>query len=213
MNTYLSSLHKRLEVNNQQKDNENYDIKDIYLPYTQVLANKIKTWIHHTSICTQNITLYECDLCKLFKCNKQDLAIAASLIPLYSHVNNINGISVRSYTITSQTVHIEELNDVHLFLLNCLQRGYITTPKDGWQLIIPSANVYNAFVHSPQYQGTNRTNFGRTLSKSGIAKSSLAGNPPYRCRAFKFKNLNNARCEFALNVLNNGNFLWGEAPQ
>ncbi|HDK2410994.1 TPA: hypothetical protein PRY95_004112 [Escherichia coli] len=208
MNTYLSSLHKRLGINPLQQSEGSSDTKDIYLPYTQELANKIKTWINHLDTENHDRIFYECDLCKAFKCNKEDLAIAAENISLYSRVKNINGVKIRYYTATQPSASLQELTDVQQFIFKCLRRGYISTQKNGWCCIIPSVNLYKIFANSEEYRGTNRTSFGRNLSKMGIAKSILAGNPPYRCRSFKFKSLNEARISFANEVLNDRGYKW-----
>lgn len=208
MNTYLSSLHKRLGINPMQQSEGGSDTKDIYLPYTQALANKIKIWINHLDTETHDSIFYECDLCKTFKCTKEDLAIAAENISLYSHIKNINGVKIRYYTATPPSTSQQELTDVQQFMFKCLQRGYISTPEQGWCLIVPSVNLYEIFTRSEEYRGTNRTSFGRNLSKMGVAKSILAGSPPYRCRSFKFKSLNEAKISFANEVLNDRKYKW-----
>lgn len=210
MNTYLSSLHKRLGITPLQQSEGNSDTKDIYLPYTQELENKIKSWINHLDTETHDSIFYECDLCKTFKCSKEDLAIAAENIPLYSHIKNVNGVKIRYYTATPPSTGLQELTDVQQFMFKCLQRGYISTPENGWSPIVRSLNLYETFTRSEEYRGTNRSSFGRSLSRMGLAKSILAGNPPYRCRSFLFKGLNESRCAFASNILKDKNFVWGE---
>ncbi|MBO1567070.1 hypothetical protein [Yersinia pseudotuberculosis] len=207
MKTYLASVHRRWEELSRQQATDITEPKDIYRPYTQDLADKIRSWLNMLDTQRNNI-FYECDLCQIFKCKKEDLAIASSAIPLYRQVTTINGVRVHSYSMISPIDSQPELNDVQLFILNCLQRGYITTPQNGWRLLIPSVNFYEAFIHSEQYQRTSRSLFGRELSKMGFAKSILAGNPPYRCRSFKLKPLNEARCYFATIILGDEKYDW-----
>ncbi|MFV0549334.1 MAG: hypothetical protein ACK5M5_11550 [Limnobaculum xujianqingii] len=204
MKAYLASVHKRL---GEQPPSDIVEPSQVYRPYTQKLADEICSWLNIIDIHSNSI-FYECDLCQIFKCKKEDLAIASSSVPLYSQVKTINGVRVRSYSIIQQTVSMPELNDVQLFILDCLQRGYITTPQNGWSLLIPSSNFYKIFFHSEQYQGTSRSLFGRELSKMGLAKSVLAGNPPYRCRSFKLKPLSEARRDFETIILCNEKYSW-----
>ncbi|VEE72850.1 hypothetical protein [Yersinia pseudotuberculosis] len=207
MKTYLASVHRRWEELSRHQATDITKPKDIYRPYTQDLANKIRSWLIMLDT-PHNNTFYECDLCQIFKCKKEDLAIASSIIPLYRQVKTINGVRVHSYSMIPPTASLPELNDVQLFMLNCLQRGYITTPQNGWHLLIPSVNFYEAFFHSEEYQGTSRSLFGRELSKMGLAKSVLAGNPPYRCRSFKLKPLSEARRDFSTIILGNERYNW-----
>ncbi|VXC97920.1 conserved hypothetical protein [Enterobacterales bacterium 8AC] len=207
MKTYLASVNKRWKELLQQQKTDTTEPKRMYRPYSQELADKIRLWLSMLDI-GRNTNFYESDLCQIFKCKKEDLAIASSNIPLYSKVQMINGVRVRSYSMMQQIVSIPELNDVQLFILNCLQRGYITAPKSGWLLLIPSVNFYEAFFHSEHYQGTSRSLFGRELAKMGFAKSVLAGNPPYRCRSFKLKSLSEARQDFATIILCDEKYNW-----
>lgn len=208
MNAYLASVHKRWEERLQQQETKVAELKEVYQPYTQKLADKIRSWLSDLDAQYHNDTFYECDLCQMFKCKKEDLAIASSSIPLYSQVITVNGVRVRSYSLAPFAASQLVLNDVQLFIMDCLKRGYITTPQNGWLLIIPSVNLYEAFVHSEQYQGTSRLSFGRNLSKMGFAKAVLAGNPPYRCRSFKLKPLDEARHDFATIILSDEKYNW-----
>lgn len=208
MNAYLSLLYKKTaELETHQAINE-IELAKKYHPYTKDLSNKIRSWLMMLNIESKNSDFYESDLCLIFKCKKEDLAIASIDVPLYSKINNINGVRFRSYSINPPFIKPYELDSVQSFLFTCLQRGYVFDSQKTWKSVILSSNFFELFLSCEEYDGTSRTVFGRTISKIGIGKSILFGNPPNRFRAFKLKPLDEARLIFATNVLNNVNYNW-----
>ncbi|WIV87438.1 hypothetical protein [Proteus appendicitidis] len=208
MNAYLSLLYKKTaKFETEQAINE-IELAKKYHPHTKDLSNKIRSWLMMLNIESKNSDFYESDLCLIFKCKKEDLAIASIDVPLYSKIKNINGIRVRLYSIPPPIIKSPELDSVQSFLFICLQRGYVFDSQKIWKSVIPSSNFFELFLSCKKYDGTSRTVFGRTISKIGIGKSILFGNPPNRFRAFTLKPLDEARLIFATNVLNNVDYNW-----
>lgn len=205
MNAYLAAVYKNLANLNCKST---FSSDNTYTPHTKSLSNRIRSWLINLDAEYKNTEFYETDLCLFFKCKKEDLAIASIDIPLYSKVKNINGVKIRSYSAIPFNIEKIELSDVELFFFNCLKRGYIINNSDEWALIINSKKLFETFKKSDEYKGNSRTTFGKNISRIGLAKSVLYGNPPSRCRAFKFKSLAESRKCFSDNVLAYSDYTW-----
>lgn len=162
MKTYLASLQKR-------KANVDKVHNIEYYPYTLSLSEKISTWLSMLGDTARNQSFYEIDLCKQFRCRKEDLAIAMLLLNITSTIRNINGIPVRIYSSVA-TQKISELSECQQFIYTFLKRGYIISQSEGWPLSIPSRTLYEYFMQSEQYHSYSDRAFGRDILHSGIAR-------------------------------------------
>lgn len=202
MHAYISALYKKLADLNEKQNNSIFSSETIYKPNTRNLSDKVREWIFNLDKERENNEFYEIDLCSMFKCKKEELAIASIDIPLYSK------IKIRSYSINKPDIETIELNDIETFLFKCLQRGYMFHRESNWELVVNSKKLYDLFLGSNEYKGSSRAMFGKTIAKIGLARSILYGNPPNRYRAFKFNTLDKSRKIFSDNVLNNINYKW-----
>ncbi|MEQ5728892.1 hypothetical protein AB7360_03440 [Providencia alcalifaciens] len=138
MHAYISALYKKLADLNEKQNNSIFSSETIYKPNTRNLSDKVREWIFNLDKERENNEFYEIDLCSMFKCKKEELAIASIDIPLYSKIKNINGVKIRSYSINKPDIETIELNDIETFLFKCLQRGYMFHRESNWELVVNS---------------------------------------------------------------------------
>lgn len=162
MKTYLTSLQKR-KVN----ADKTHSIE--YCSYTLSLSERISTWLSMLDDTARNQSFYEIDLCKQFRCRKEDLAIAMFLLNISSTRRHINGISVRVYSSVT-TQHISDLSECQQFIYLCLKQGYITSQSEGWPSSIPCRILYEYFMQSEQYHSCSDRAFGRDVLHAAIAR-------------------------------------------
>lgn len=200
MKTYLASLHKR-----KLNTDEIHKIK--YCPYTQSLSKRISTWLLTLDDTTYNDFFYETDLCKQFHCRKEDLAIAMSLLNISNIRKNINGLSVRIYSL-DVAQRISNLSECQQFIYTCLKQKYIISKSEGWPSSIPCRILYEYFMHSEQYHFCSDRAFGRDILHSGIARKRR-GSGTVNVWNYDLQPLHLARQTFGEIVMSDENYSWG----
>ncbi|PHI29753.1 hypothetical protein [Budvicia aquatica] len=201
MRTYLSVIQKQIEVEKAaQVDRE-------YKPHTLHLKEQIQQWVNTLSTASRQQELYETDLCRTFKCHKEDLAIAMDAIGISGKKINRCGVLVRAYFIEPKPTSYSELSDGQRFLLKLLTQGSIGNNQDGWPESIPSRTLYEMFIDSPEHEAGSDRSFGRDVLSSGIAvKRRSAGS--VNVWRYDLLSLNEARQVFTTQVLCNMGYNW-----
>ncbi|MEB7738484.1 hypothetical protein NGB58_04215 [Escherichia coli] len=178
---------------------------------SEKLAEKICRWIKETGR-GHDAIMYEMDLREFFKCSREALAIAATHIPLYSHQRELHGVRVVAYTIAPPVVLPSDLTAQCRFLYLCLKRGYTGLKSERWPVWIRAKSLYNHFMKSQYFDQSGQSALSHAVTTSGIGtlayRREHEGKKNRNTRVARLLPLEQAREEFAANVLKNPSFDW-----
>ncbi|EIL1428040.1 hypothetical protein LLB57_002127 [Escherichia coli] len=201
----LQHIHAQTEADTQRQRKEKNRLN------SEILAVKICRWIKETGRGPDAI-MYEADLRAFFKCSREELAIAASLIPLYSHQRELHGVGVMAYTAAPPVVLPSDLKPAERFLYHCLKRGYTGLKSEGWPVWIRTKSLYTHFTKSQYFDQSGQAVLSHAVTTSGIGRLDYRreheGKKNRNTRVARLYPLEQAREEFAANVLNNLSFDW-----
>ncbi|EEC8544201.1 hypothetical protein F8546_004917 [Escherichia coli] len=156
--------------------------------------------------------MYEADLKAFFKCSREELAIAASLIPLYSHQRELHDVRVVAYTAAPPVVLPSDLRPAERFLYHCLKRGYTGLKSEGWPVWIRTKSLYTHFMKSQYFDQLGQSVLSHAVTTSGIGTLAYRREPEGKknrnTRVARMYPLEQAREAFATNVLKNPSFDW-----
>lgn len=203
--TLLRHVHEQTEADTQRQRKEKNRLN------SEKLAEKICRWIKETGR-GPDAVMYEADLKAFFKCSREELAIATSLIPLYSHQRELHDVRVVAYTAAPPVVLPSDLRPAERFLYHCLKRGYTGLKSEGWPVWIRTKSLYTHFTKSQYFDQLGQSVLSHAVTTSGIGTLAYRREPEGKknrnTRVARMYPLEQAREAFATNVLKNPSFDW-----